>query len=285
MSDAIDKLSADVLARARKGEPERYLAALVGPASPRADLIALAAFAADLARIPLTVKDPMMGEIRLQWWRDQFVALAEGQTTGNPIADALGSAIRRHRLAVPMLIAMTEARAFDLYPDPLPDKAAFDGYLSKTEAIPFELALRIAGIERERAGAIAANAGRAFGLARAALNLPMMLTRGRLFLPNVRFENAGISGDDLLAGRPSNGTERLVAAMAAESEAARAAVWPQIALMSRSERAALLPLAVVPAMLRMAQKQAASGWRERFDVSPLSRITAITMAHLRGRPV
>ena len=70
-------------------------------------------------------------------------------------------------------------------PIPMPDEARFDGYLSKTEAIPFELALRVVGIERRACGRHRRHAGRAFGLARVGAELPMMSTRGRLFLPNV----------------------------------------------------------------------------------------------------
>ena len=84
-----------------------------------------------------------MGEIRLQWWRDAITGLADGAVTGHPIADALGEAVRRHGLPQQWLLDMTEAFAFDLYSDPMPDAQAFDGYLRNTQALPFALALLI----------------------------------------------------------------------------------------------------------------------------------------------
>ena len=64
-----------VIASARSGEPDRYLAALLAPPAARADLLALAAFASELARVPsLVTREPTMGEIRLQWWRDALAA-------------------------------------------------------------------------------------------------------------------------------------------------------------------------------------------------------------------
>ncbi|HRK19460.1 MAG TPA: squalene/phytoene synthase family protein, partial [Hyphomicrobiaceae bacterium] len=161
--EAQSTVDPEIVERARSHEPDRYLAALLSPLTVRADLLALVAFTADLVRIPTVVTEPMMGEIRLQWWRDQFGPLAGGATTAHPLADALGRAIRTHHLPVPLLTAMTEARAFDLYADPLTDEAALEGYMTKTEAIPFELTLRILGVDEAVAGRLAQPAGRAFG--------------------------------------------------------------------------------------------------------------------------
>ena len=45
-----------IIGAARAGEPDRYLAALLAPRTERADLLALAAFAAELARVASAVR-------------------------------------------------------------------------------------------------------------------------------------------------------------------------------------------------------------------------------------
>ena len=50
----------------RRHDPDRYVAALYAPADRRDDLIALHAFNAEIARIRDQVREPMLGEIRLQ---------------------------------------------------------------------------------------------------------------------------------------------------------------------------------------------------------------------------
>ena len=71
---------AEVADIARAGEPDRYLAALLAPAPQREALLAMAAFATELARIPRrAVREPFMGEVRLQWWRDAL----SGERPGN----------------------------------------------------------------------------------------------------------------------------------------------------------------------------------------------------------
>lgn len=286
MADAAPSVvDRELVDRARDLEPERYLAALLAPARCRADLIALAAFAADLRRIPHTVTEPMMGEIRLQWWRDQLQPLADGAAPPHPIAAALGRAIRAHALPLPLLTAMTEARAFDLYADPLPDDAALDGYMTKTEAIPFELALRILGVDEASAGRIAVPAGRAFGLARLALALPGHWARSHPLLPQSWFDAGRTDADRQLARTDSSGAVRLVGALVAASAAAAAAVEPQIGLLSRAQRTALLPLAVCPSYASAARAQAAGGMRAQHEVTPLARIARLTFAHVRGKLV
>ena len=87
---------AEVRGCARAHDFDRYLAALLAPRDVRDDLIALAATVGEIARVPATVKEPMMGEIRLTWWRDWLAKpLAEG-LSGNPVADAMRRAIARH---------------------------------------------------------------------------------------------------------------------------------------------------------------------------------------------
>jgi len=101
---------------ARRSEPDRYLAALLAPRAARADLIALAAFVGEVARIPLTGSEPMIGEIRLQWWRDALVNLLGGTATGSPIADTVGAAIRSRGLPEALFMSIIDARSRDLDP-------------------------------------------------------------------------------------------------------------------------------------------------------------------------
>ena len=104
MDEALSAAERDAIAAsARAGEPDRYLAALLAPPSARPHLLALAAFLGELARVPARVtREPAMGQIRLQWWRDAIAAPA-GARTGNPVADALRATIRTCHLpaAVP----------------------------------------------------------------------------------------------------------------------------------------------------------------------------------------
>ncbi len=71
-------------------DPLRFGASLAAPPAARGRLWTLYALHHELARIPFSVSEPMLGEIRLQWWADQLAALGAGRkATGHPTLEAL----------------------------------------------------------------------------------------------------------------------------------------------------------------------------------------------------
>ena len=54
----------------READRDRYLATLFAPAEHRDALFALYAFNVEIARVRELAREPMPGEIRLQWWRE-----------------------------------------------------------------------------------------------------------------------------------------------------------------------------------------------------------------------
>lgn len=66
----------------RRHDPDRYFSVLFAPKEARLYLMALYAFNYEIARVGENVREPMMGEIRLQWWRETI----EGARAGNPRA-------------------------------------------------------------------------------------------------------------------------------------------------------------------------------------------------------
>ena len=274
---------AELTALARAYEPERYLAATLAPKPQQAVLIVLAAYAADLQRIPATATQPMLGEIRLQWWRDSLELIAKGSRIGSPLADALGKAIRTYDLPLPLLVAMSEARAWELYDDPMSDQAALDGYLSKTEAVPFELALRMLGMPAGDAGALSQPAGRLFGMTRLLARLPVHLAAGRQPFPETILAPYGISAETLLTGNVTAEIRRMIVALADDITAGLAALRPQLRALSRIERVALLPLAAVPPYLGTIVGQSRDPVRDVADLAPLARLWRIAGGHVLGR--
>jgi phytoene synthase len=158
--EAADDLDAVV----RRADPDRWLASrFIGDPAARADVIALYAFNHELARIAETVREPLMGEIRLTWWREALDEIFAGGTPRrHPVVDALTEAVRRRNLSRAPLEAMIEARFSDLEPDALAEDAALDGYLDATAGALMALAIAIvAGVEAHGVRP----AARAWGLA------------------------------------------------------------------------------------------------------------------------
>jgi 15-cis-phytoene synthase len=256
---------------AKAWQPEHYWAALLAPEPVRAGLSALAAFAGELGRIPHLVKEPMMGEIRLQWWRDAL----QDPATQHPVAAAVQSATSRFNLPFQMLMAMTEARAFDLYPDPMTDEAAYHGYLDKTVGAVFAMGLKVSGADGP--AALADHAGRAFGAARLLAQLPWWVSKGRVPLPAGWVADAGFQVDNWQAALPQ-AAHRLVDRVATEIEADADAARRLSRELSRAQRVPLLPLATISPYLAAIRK-CPEPMRREPAVGPLSRIGRIAWAH------
>ena len=86
------------LSALRDSDRDRYLACLLSPADKRGPLSALYAFHAEIARIRDLVREPLPGEIRLQWWRDVLDDPRAGALDNN-LAIAVARALTLDRAA------------------------------------------------------------------------------------------------------------------------------------------------------------------------------------------
>jgi len=71
----------------RTHDPDRFGAVLVADAADRPALITLYALNLDIARAPFQSAEPMLAEIRLQWWIERLAEMARG--TAPPAHDVL----------------------------------------------------------------------------------------------------------------------------------------------------------------------------------------------------
>ncbi|MTW16158.1 phytoene/squalene synthase family protein [Rhodoplanes serenus] len=253
----------------RAADRDRWLAALFAPAAQRPHLLALYAFNVEVARVREVARTPMAGEIRLQWWRDALGGEGHGEVRANPVADALLATVAAHALPTAPLLLLLEARAFDLYDDPMPNLAALYGYVRKTSSALIELAGRILAGPDPMIAALAGPAGIGSGLARLLQAMPAHAARGQVYLPADLLARHGVDPADIVERRASPG---LRAALADLCERARLEL-------AEAERArAMLPAAAGPAFLPVAlagplldRLEAADDPFARVDLAPWRR--------------
>lgn len=163
---------------------EWYAALQFVSADKRPALMALFAYLAEIARIRTLVSDPMPGEIRLQWWRDTLSGTAHGVVEANPLAASLLQAMETHAMPAAPLLAVLDARTFDLYDDAMPSTANFEGYAGEAWSGPVSLAASIlSGESPARLADVAGHGGVALGVARTLVTFSQWAGRGQCFLP------------------------------------------------------------------------------------------------------
>jgi phytoene synthase len=223
----------------------RYASTLFVPAAQRRGLLAVYAFNVEITRVHELVSQPLPGEIRLQWWTDMLAGAGHGGVEGNPIAAELLLAINNWNLPVARLSRMIDEHQFDLYNDPMPTKAALEGYIYDTSSALFSLGAVIAGWPSEETDHLARHAGLAQGLVQVIAALPLDASRRQLFVPLQLLESHGVQMEEVFSGKP---TPKMRAALGQLIGEAREHLTTALALLASvppESRQVFLPLAMV----------------------------------------
>ena len=187
---------ADLLAR---GDPDRFQASMAAPVAARRVLFPFYAFNLEVARAPWVTEEPLIAEMRLQWWADALDEIASG------------GPVRRHEVTTPLAEVLApedavllqrnvDARRRDARREPLDSIDALERYLSETSGKLLWAVTRALDPERDWGGPaegasdpmpiLRAHAvGGAQGLSNYLLGVPVFLKRGKNPLPDMT-ENA-----------------------------------------------------------------------------------------------
>lgn len=82
----------------RRDDYERYVLTLFMPRKKRAGLWVLYAFNLELKKVGDKVKEPMMGLIRFQWWRDSISEIYRGKPLHHHVLKGLSFIIDEHNI-------------------------------------------------------------------------------------------------------------------------------------------------------------------------------------------
>jgi phytoene synthase len=240
----------------RSGDKNRFLATLFAPQKYRRALYALYAFNLEVARTRELAREPMPGEIRLQWWRDVLGGGGRGEIDAHPVAAALRDAVVRYRLPPKMLLDLIDARAFDLYNEPVASLADLEQYAVHTSSALIELSARILCDGRDpRISGVARPAGIAYAIAGLLLALPAHSARGQLYLPVDLMQRYGAQAANAFAGEATTELRAVLAELRLRARQRLDAAHGLLKDAPAEVAPALLPVALVrPALERMERR-------------------------------
>lgn len=196
-----------------RGDPDRALSAMTAHLPGRGDLLVLYAFNLEVARAPWVTKEPMIAEMRLQWWADVIDEIgAAGPVRSHEVATPLADMVRRCGVPVDVLAAIVEARRQDIETDRRGDAAALDAYIAATAGGLMEAAASALAADAA-ARDVARQAGFASGAANLIRALPALIAAGRNPLPQGETDRdavAALADRGLAALRRARRTRRAV---------------------------------------------------------------------------
>ena len=253
----------------RRHDQDRYLTTLFARPPARARLIALYAFNLELARIAESVKEPMLGEIRLQWWRETLDGVRDDQAREQPVAKALVESGAGSLVKQDAVNALIEARKRDLDPAPPDDRAALERYAEATSSTVLSLALDVLEIDDTDAREAARSIGIAWTLIGAIRSTQFLARQGRTLYPADLMRRSGTNRSMLHAAPADQAVRSAVAELAgwAHEHLAKARTFSPT-------RAALPPLLLASLADGYLARLATVGY-DPFDprlvISPLAR--------------
>jgi len=241
----------------RRADPERFMAAMAAPVAARRVLFPLYALNAEVARAPWLTQEPMIAEMRLQWWRDVLEEIGQG------------APVRRHEVATPLsqvldadgatlLDDLILARRWDIYKDPFEDAEAFERHLIHSSGYLMWVAARALGAQDQAA---VLEIGYAHGLSNWLRAVPALENAKRI---------------PLVDGRPEAVRALAEQGLARLARAGRTVV-------PKAARAALLPAWKTKALLQRAVENPHNVAEDTLDVSPIRSRVSLIWAAAVGR--
>ena len=242
-------------AMVRREDPDRWLASLFIPEAARRHVLALYAFNLEVARVREVVSEPMLGEIRLQWQRDALEKPDDGDARANPVAAALLDAIARFDLPKETLIELIDARAFDLYDDPMETVGQLEAYCRATSSNLFcEIALIVDPEEPASGFGVSAHGGVAYALTGLLRAFPWHAARGQLFIPLEILKKQGLERAEIAAGQATPAVRAALADMRALAREHLDIFLSRIEGLPNRCKPGFLPVALCEPYLRQMEK-------------------------------
>lgn len=250
---------ADCAKLVEQGDPDRFRAVLAARPELRGDLFTLYAFNIEVARAPWVTAEPMIAEMRLQWWRD---VVAESAPRAHEVAGPFHALIQTHHLPGAVIDRLIAARLWEVWREPFADSAALWDYLDATSGGLTLLAARIAGADGSRDD-LFRDHGRATGMAHFLVAVPALIAHGLSPLPDL--------------------APTAIRALAREAKAVLARTTPAINRLPRPQREALFAGWRARPLLSLAEAQPDLVMAPGIALSPFRQGAGLVWRAFTGR--
>jgi NADH dehydrogenase [ubiquinone] 1 alpha subcomplex assembly factor 6 len=239
----------------RRHDRDRFQTALFAPVGDREVLFALYAFNFEIARVRESVREGMLGQIRLQWWREAIdAAYGAGPVRKHEVVEAITAAIRERAPNRAHFDRLIDTRERDLDDAPPPTMAALEEYAEGSSATLIYLALEVLRAGTPAAQEAARHVGIAYAFAGLIRAMPVHAPAGRLFIPADITVEAGLDPHDYAALRPTPPLRQAVETIAGTARRHLAAAKKLRFQVPKAALPALLPARIAETALQRLER-------------------------------
>lgn len=269
----------------RRNDRDRFQTALFAPADRRESLLALYAFNYEIARVPEVTHEPLIGQIRLQWWRDALDEIYRGAPPRrHEVAEPLARTIREHGLTRAHFEAMLGARARDLDTAPPADLESLEAYAEESSAGLVLLALEILGVRGGEAEAAGRSVGIAYALSGLLAAMRFHAGMKRLYIPQDMIDHHHIDlGRSVFALKSTPALAECAEEIAALARYHLGVARAQSRGVPKAALPALLPALIAERRLQRLEQSGYDAFDQRLQQSDALQSVRLAWAAWRGR--
>lgn len=259
--------------RLKRRDYAGYLSVRFSPIEQRAPLIWLFGFLMDVQQISLKVNEPLLGEIRLQWWRDQLLKLLRGEAVGHPVADGLAPYFEK--FGDPLfkeLIAIVDSFRFEIQKEPIKTIDEFHELLEKRFGSFLRAGLILTEAQFTSQDLICSEAGKAIGIAQVLSELDGYLHRDLMVLPQDIMSKHNLFHEDFLPENNEAKTKAKEKVLDGLTEGLMVVSWDikaQMKLVPSKHKAFLSRWLLVPPLLTASKRERQKGLVGLTQLNPL----------------
>ena len=266
----------DFAATQRRLRAQDYTSALAVKTVPkqhRVPLTWLNAYAQDVAQIPYKVDEPLLGEIRLQWWRDGLPKLLRGENLGHPIANGLAPFIKQ--IGPPLideLVSILDSYNHEIHKTSPETCSEFFAVHAARYGALLRASFLLCGLQGQDESALCQEAGTAMGVTQTLAELPKSMHHGMQLLPKDVLDKYQLTYEDL---KDPKDPKRVKQALKTMSSGAVVMSWDiktRLQKCTKPERAILARWLLVPGLLAKAIDDRAKGATHLSVLNPLKQV-------------
>ena len=250
----MSELETYVAKQVKSYDYDRFLITLFSPASAREHLFALYAFNHEVAKIREAVSESMLGEIRLQWWREAIEGIYADQPRNHEVILPLHRAVRECGLDQQLFMDIINARTADIYDENPKTLNDFENYLGGTSGNLMKLAAQIIGENDQHVLSLAYDMGMVWGLIGTIRSIRYHISLNKVSFSQDVLDEYKVQKKDIFAMDENENIKSMVKGLCTSAEQYLAQITNEKKCLSKEVRSLFLHCALSKSYLNALKK-------------------------------
>jgi len=266
--------------RAARSGSSFYYSFLFLPQRRRRAITALYAFCREVDDVVDETGDAGVARTKLAWWRSELAAVYGGNPQ-HPVARALADVVGEFDLQHDLLAEIIDGMQMDLDRNRYENFEVLAEYCHRVAGVVGLLSARIFGYTNSQTLAYAHDLGLAFQLTNIVRDVGEDARRDRIYLPLDDMSRYGVSPNDVLLGRNSDGMHNLLRFQVARARSFYTQAMRKLPDTDRrSQRAGLIMAAIYQRLLEEIDADPTRVLTARISLTPLTKFWLATKTWL-----